>query len=267
LTCNSSTTSISISIRRYSIALDQLDAKRYRKINVLQRELANEVWSTLSLRGDEHVLDIGCGDGSITAGMANELPRGKMIGIDPSEPMITVANELRGNNFNFELRNAHEIDEVETYDIVTAFSSLHWVPHVNQVVEHVFRALKPGGHFLIVTYSPEDGLTKEELDLLHSPPWNALARPSGLHNKTAAEYIDIFNASPWHYTLQEELRVAPLDEWNMRCNIEVFAPLLLNGTEQERQQFTDELVCRLRRPGKPFEASVLALKIVAQKQP
>ena len=43
-----------------------------------------------SLRGDEHILDVGCGDGKVTAEIARAVPRGSVVGIDASPEMIAV---------------------------------------------------------------------------------------------------------------------------------------------------------------------------------
>src|SRR5947199_2208851 len=60
------------------------DATEYRKVSGLQHWLAERALSGLQLSGAERVLDVGCGDGRITAGIAGALQRGEVISIDPS---------------------------------------------------------------------------------------------------------------------------------------------------------------------------------------
>ena len=67
------------------------DAKDYAKNSQNQFQWAQELIPKLKLRGNESLLDIGCGDGRITAEIAKCLPDGKAIGIDNSAQMINLA--------------------------------------------------------------------------------------------------------------------------------------------------------------------------------
>ena len=50
----------------------------------------------LELRGDETVLDAGCGSGRVTEALVARLPRGRVIGIDASASMIAAARARLG---------------------------------------------------------------------------------------------------------------------------------------------------------------------------
>ena len=71
--------------------MTEWDAKGYSERNSLQRWLAQEHLAMLELDGTERVLDIGCGDGRITAEIARRLESGSILGIDPSTHMIDFA--------------------------------------------------------------------------------------------------------------------------------------------------------------------------------
>lgn len=64
------------------------DAEVYRKSSGSQREWAQEVIKKLKLKGDERVLDIGCGDGRNTVEISSRLSTGSILGIDSSDEMI-----------------------------------------------------------------------------------------------------------------------------------------------------------------------------------
>src|SRR3989304_5312565 len=66
------------------------DAADYEQHSAAQ-QWALELIDKLDLRGDEALLDIGCGDGKVTAEIAARLPRGFAVGIDNSEEMIALA--------------------------------------------------------------------------------------------------------------------------------------------------------------------------------
>jgi len=224
------------------------------------------MWQQLILRGDEQLLDVGCGDGQLTEMMAQALPRGHATGIDLSSSMIALANEHTQSNLNFEVRDAHAIEEEARYDIITASSSLHWVPRLEEAIAKIYRALKPGGRFALVTYSHEGGFTQMERELLLSPKWRARARPgSTLNTKTATEHAEIFKQFDWTFTLTKEERTCPISEDRLRKNFDVFGPLLIEGSTADQQQFANELIERLRPPTGPFQMQLVTLKIFAQK--
>ncbi len=63
----------------------------YARNSTAQLQWAQEFQSRLALSGTEALLDLGCGDGKITAALANSLPSGRALGIDNSEDMIRYA--------------------------------------------------------------------------------------------------------------------------------------------------------------------------------
>ena len=67
------------------------DALDYEKSSSVQQMWARELIAKLDLKGDERVLDIGCGDGKITAEIAAKLKNGTVVGIDSSYEMIQLA--------------------------------------------------------------------------------------------------------------------------------------------------------------------------------
>ena len=58
------------------------NAAAYAANSSVQQSWARELIAKLKLRGDEHVLDMGCGDGKVTAEIARAVPRGQVLGLD-----------------------------------------------------------------------------------------------------------------------------------------------------------------------------------------
>ncbi|MCK5217701.1 MAG: methyltransferase domain-containing protein [Methanosarcinales archaeon] len=89
------------------------NAKEYANFSAEQQKWAEELLSKLALKGNERVLDIGCGDGKITAGIAQLLPEGSVLGIDNSKEMIRFAKENfpleQFTNLTFELEDARTL--------------------------------------------------------------------------------------------------------------------------------------------------------------
>ena len=67
------------------------DAADYARSSSAQQGWALELIDKLALAGDETVLDIGCGDGKVTAELARRLPRGHVTGVDSSAEMVGAA--------------------------------------------------------------------------------------------------------------------------------------------------------------------------------
>ncbi len=128
---------------------ERWDPRGYRESASEQRRWAREVIAKLELRGDERVLDIGCGDGSITAEIAKMLPGGSAVGIDISPQMVSFANEsfspTTNPNLSFCRGDASCLEFEEEFDLVVSFACLHWVRDHPPVLEGIGRALGPNG--------------------------------------------------------------------------------------------------------------------------
>lgn len=101
----------------------------------------------LSFRGDEDALDIGCGDGKVTARLASMLGSGSVIGLDSSPEMIEVARS-RYPDLGFILADASRLRYRGRFDLVVSFTALHWITdRQGHLLAGVLRALRPGGRF------------------------------------------------------------------------------------------------------------------------
>ncbi|HBA84541.1 MAG TPA: SAM-dependent methyltransferase [Verrucomicrobia bacterium] len=124
----------------------------YAKNSSAQFQWAKELIAKLELRGDESLLDIGCGDGKVTAAIAACLPRGAVIGVDSSPEMIELANTAYSSaefrNLFFQRMDARELTFEDQFDVVFSNAALHWVTDHVSVLRGVKRSLKPSGKLL-----------------------------------------------------------------------------------------------------------------------
>jgi trans-aconitate methyltransferase len=131
------------------------DADEYARHSSAQEKWARELLAKLKLKGNENVLDLGCGDGKITAEIANIIKDGSVIGVDNSESMIKLAQgkylNKKHNNLSFRVMDAKKLMFDEKFDVVFSNAALHWVDDHGKVLEGIHRSLKPGGRFLIQT--------------------------------------------------------------------------------------------------------------------
>ena len=128
------------------------DAKDYASNSQNQYAWAKELISKLQLASDESILDIGCGDGKITAEIAQTVPKGRVVGIDSSPNMINLAKhnfpQQRFSNLSFELMNAQQLVFEQEFDVSFSNAALHWIMDQKSVLAGVYKSLRSGGKTL-----------------------------------------------------------------------------------------------------------------------
>ncbi len=148
------------------------DAKFYKKQARLQEDAALRILKQVSFNGDERVLDIGCGDGKITKKIAEMVPKGEVIGIDPSKEMINeaLADYSHIPNLSFFQEGAESFHFEKKFNLVTSFFALHWVKDHGLVLKNVKFALKKGGKIFFLMVSGGDPKIAEVFEREHWKP-------------------------------------------------------------------------------------------------
>ena len=107
----------------------------------------------LDLEGSERILDVGCGDGKITAEIAARVPRGTVVGVDSSRDMIDFALSHFGPgvrpNLRFEVADARRLPFTNEFNLVVSFNALHWVPEQDAALRSIRSAMKSDGRALL----------------------------------------------------------------------------------------------------------------------
>lgn len=131
----------------------QWNARDYAASSSAQQQWARELIRKSELKGDEALLDIGCGDGKVTAEIASYLPNGFVIGIDSSEAMIAFAQSRYPAgafpNLRFQQEDAHSLPFHDEFDIVFSNAALHWVIDHRPILRGIVSSLKHGGRVLL----------------------------------------------------------------------------------------------------------------------
>jgi len=124
----------------------------YLKHSCAQYEWAQELISKLYLSGEESVLDIGCGDGKVTALISAYLKNGSITGIDSSADMIALAQKTfppsKHPNLSFVLLDATKLHFKHQFDVAFSTAALHWVKDQISVLNGVKKSLKKSGKIL-----------------------------------------------------------------------------------------------------------------------
>lgn len=127
----------------------QWDAKDYHKSSSEQKKWGLDLLDKIAFSGSERVLDIGCGDGKLTAEIARRVPHGSVLGIDKSEDMILFAGELYHPKVFPNLRFIHldvcNLNFNQEFDVVFSNAVLHWVSDHPPVLAGITRSMVQGG--------------------------------------------------------------------------------------------------------------------------
>jgi trans-aconitate 2-methyltransferase len=124
------------------------DAETYHRVSHAQVGWAREMLDRLPLRGDETVLDAGCGSGRVTAMLLERLPHGRVIGVDSSEEMVEHARGTLGDRATILVGDLTELELDSPVDAVFSNAGFHWIPDHDRLFERLFAALAPGGRLV-----------------------------------------------------------------------------------------------------------------------
>jgi trans-aconitate 2-methyltransferase len=124
------------------------DAATYDRVSSPQAEMARAVLDRLDLRGDETVLDAGCGSGRVTLMLLERLPRGHVVAVDQAPSMVEHAREALGDRATVFRADLTELVLDEPVDAAFSNAVFHWVPDHDRLFERLFAALRPGGRLV-----------------------------------------------------------------------------------------------------------------------
>jgi len=125
------------------------NASEYDRLSQPQFQWGERVLSSLHLRGDETVLDAGCGTGKLTALLLQNLPAGKVVGLDLSCNMVHLARQNLqaqfGERAQFVAADLLHLPFQRCFDGIFSTASFHWVLDQDSLFRGLFDALRPGG--------------------------------------------------------------------------------------------------------------------------
>jgi trans-aconitate 2-methyltransferase len=124
------------------------DAAAYDRVSDPQVEWAREVLDRLPLRGDETVLDAGCGSGRVTLLLLERLPAGRVVAADSAPSMVEHAREALGDRATVIQANLTELELDEPVDAVFSNAVIHWIADHDRLFQRLFAALRPGGRLV-----------------------------------------------------------------------------------------------------------------------
>lgn len=120
----------------------EFDGNKYKSASKHQKEWGHDLISELSFKGNESVLDLGCGDGILTEQLSFFVPYGKVLGIDASNNMIETAKTINRSNLQFTQMNINEINFENEFDLIFSNAALHWIKDHKRLLKNAYKAAK-----------------------------------------------------------------------------------------------------------------------------
>ena len=125
------------------------DAHTYTRVAGGIMALGHEVLERIDLRGDEVVLDAGCGSGELTAELADRVPRGRVYAVDGSPRMAELARERLGDRATVWVSDLLELEvDPSRVDLVFSAATFHWIADHERLFGRLHDALRPGGRLV-----------------------------------------------------------------------------------------------------------------------
>lgn len=249
---------------------DYWKPKEYSRHSASQKDSAASLMQYVQIKEDARILDVGCGDGKITAEIAGKIPSGAIIGVDIAPSMIEFAEAKFENshypNLKFALKDAQALDYNEEFDIVFSFTTLQWVQDHSAFLEGAYRSLKHSGTLAItMPMGLPSTLEQAVIETIASPQW--------------ASYFQEFSTG-WNFVEDTEYRklldnhgfmasrlavVAQEDVFPSREVFEKFVsqwfPYLRPLPEDLKSVFLSQVVDRFLELESPFPGSEVHFKI------
>lgn len=136
---------------------DDWNGTEYTRYSSVQISHAERLLNGLKLQPNDWILDLGCGDGKVTALLAEHVSKGHVVGIDPSDSMLEKAKSSfpylcflngKAEDFSIEAR----------FDHIIAIHVMHWIKDQRTALKNIYNHLKPKGQIHFILAPSKEGL-------------------------------------------------------------------------------------------------------------
>lgn len=217
-----------------------------------------ELLGQVQASAPERVVDLGCGNGELTATLTRRWPDAVVRGVDSSPEMIGAAEKLAGpttadangaghhtaaprGELSFAIGNLAEWEPDGAVDVIVSNAALHWVPNHRELLPRWIGALNPGGWLAFQVPGNFDFPSHVILrELCQSPQWRERLSDALRWHPVAepVEYLELLaglgcRVNAWETTYLQVLQGEdPVLEWVKGTALR---PVITKLTEDEKQ--------------------------------
>jgi trans-aconitate 2-methyltransferase len=236
------------------------DAQTYTRVAGGIMALGHEVLERADLRGDEVVLDAGCGTGDVTAALAERVPRGKVFAVDASPRMVELARERLADRASVWVSDLLELEVPEPVDVVFSSATFHWIGDHERLFERLHAALKPGGRLVAQCGGAGNiAAIREAIEAVSGDPWMPWTFATPEETEARLRAAGFGKARAWLY----DRPVTPGEPLAFLKTM-ILGEHLERLPAGERDHFARSVLDRL---GEPFVAHYVRLNIEAKRNP
>lgn len=209
------------------------------------------------------MLDVGCGDGKISAYLAKRLPMCNVVGSDVSDEMVQFASKRYPSseypNLSFNVKDARRLGFHNEFDRALSFNCLHWMKNQKRAFQEIYSGLKPNGKAVIVVApkSPLNDFKKISLKVIVSFRWFfSFFNFKSVHSfHTEEEYRQLLQDI--HFTIEEMNMENREAIFQSREELDTFLKAILTPLyhlpEAKRPLFLDDFYRQMIKQGKVDE--------------
>jgi trans-aconitate 2-methyltransferase len=237
------------------------NASSYDRVSDPQLAMARDVIDRLDLRGDERVLDAGCGSGRVTEALLERVPHGAVVAVDGSQAMVDQTRERLGDRVEAFAVDLLDLEVTQPFDAILSTATFHWIDDHQRLFARLHAALRPGGRLAAQCGGAGNiANVQAAIDAVDHPalrgwagPWNYATPRETAERLRTAGFTDIWTwLQPW-----------PVDPPDPR---EYFATVILGSHLErlpidEQLPFVDEVLADLDTP---VRANYVRLNILAR---
>jgi trans-aconitate 2-methyltransferase len=254
-----------------SSAYHSLSDPQYRwGLNVLRKLQA------LPLRGNEFILDAGCGTGRVTAELMRALPEVRVTAVDGSENMVSQARKTLaefGDRVTVKQCDLLELSSANKFDVVFSTAVFHWIKDHDRLFANLFRTLRPGG-ILLAQCGGGPNLQRLRVrtsKILQSPQFSSFFQGwERVWEYPDADLTAMRLKQAGFSDVETSLEAAPTpmpdeDTFRRFCSTVTLHPYLERVPEELQNGFLDPIVAEFAQDRPAFMLDYWRLNILARK--
>jgi len=257
---------------------NEWDARSYHRVSAPQTEWGRRVLARLAVRGDEQVIDAGCGTGRLTRELIQRLPRGRVLAIDRSWNMLAAARENLQPEFPRRIAFCRvelpHLPFTACADLVFSTATFHWVRDHATLFRGILATLKPGGRLFAQCGGGPNLAAAHALaeDVMSEEPFaRYFERWTGVWEFATAELTSQRLGEGGFVDVKTSLEPAPTTLADEAAYREFVTTVIYNPHLEQlpegplRTQFVDEITWRAARQQPPFSLDYWRLNLEGRR--